>query len=114
MKYHALFVIFEKSRKILNCRLLQIIGGALRVNWHQLINVLMFMKICSFLSHRVNRWAVLSQLSAITLNATQYGILLTLNFASMQKSSLRFDTIHLGWTIVYMGHMLQFPNNILY
>ena len=31
MKYHALFVIFEKS-KIWNCRLLQIIGGALRVN----------------------------------------------------------------------------------
>ena len=31
MKYHALFVIFEKSGKILNCRLLQIIGGALRV-----------------------------------------------------------------------------------
>ena len=32
MKYHALLVIFEKSRKIWNCRLLQIIGGALRVN----------------------------------------------------------------------------------
>ena len=32
MKYHALFVIFEKSGKICNCRLLQIIGGALRVN----------------------------------------------------------------------------------
>ena len=31
MKYHALFVIFWKSVKILNCRLLQIIGGALRV-----------------------------------------------------------------------------------
>ena len=31
MKYHALFVIFEKSSKIRNCRLLQIIGGALRV-----------------------------------------------------------------------------------
>ena len=29
MKYHALFVIFEKSGKILNCRLLQIIGGFL-------------------------------------------------------------------------------------
>ena len=29
MKYHALFVIFEKAEK--NCRLLQIIGGALRV-----------------------------------------------------------------------------------
>ena len=29
---NALFVIFEKSSKILNCRLLQIIGGALRVN----------------------------------------------------------------------------------
>ena len=31
MKYHALFVILEKNSKILNCRLLQIIGGALRV-----------------------------------------------------------------------------------
>ena len=30
MKYHALFVTFEKSSKILNCCLLQIIGGALR------------------------------------------------------------------------------------
>ena len=29
---YALFVIFEKSSKILNCHLLQIIGGALRVN----------------------------------------------------------------------------------
>ena len=38
MKYHALFVIFEKAAKFLNCRLLQIIGGALKVkiinlNW---------------------------------------------------------------------------------
>ena len=32
MKYHALFVIFEKAEKICNRRLLQIIGGALRVN----------------------------------------------------------------------------------
>ena len=32
MKYHALFVIFEKAAKIWNCRLLQIIVGALRVN----------------------------------------------------------------------------------
>ena len=31
MKYHALFVILE-SGKIWNCRLLQIIGGALWVN----------------------------------------------------------------------------------
>ena len=31
MEYHALFVIFEKVSKFLNCRLLQIIGGALRV-----------------------------------------------------------------------------------
>ena len=30
-KYHALFVIFEKKRKIWNCRLLKIIGGALWV-----------------------------------------------------------------------------------
>ena len=32
MKYHALLVIFEKAGKIEICRLLQIIGGALRVN----------------------------------------------------------------------------------
>ena len=32
MKYHALFVIFEKNSKIWNCHLLQIIGGALGVN----------------------------------------------------------------------------------
>ena len=31
MKYHALFVIFEKAAKFINCRLLQIIGGALRI-----------------------------------------------------------------------------------
>ena len=33
MKHHALFVIFEKAVKIWNCRLLQIVGGALRVNY---------------------------------------------------------------------------------
>ena len=32
MKYHALFVIFEKAAKFAICRLLQIIDGALRVN----------------------------------------------------------------------------------
>ena len=31
MKYHALFVIFEKAEKKFNCGLLQIIGGALCV-----------------------------------------------------------------------------------
>ena len=31
MKYHALFVIFEKKSKIFNFGLLDIIGGALRV-----------------------------------------------------------------------------------
>ena len=31
MKYNALFVIFEKVAKLFNCRLLQMIGGALRV-----------------------------------------------------------------------------------
>ena len=34
MKYHALFVIFEKSSKI--CRLLQIVGGALWVKYSHL------------------------------------------------------------------------------
>ena len=34
MKYHALFVIFEKKgSKILNCRLLQIISRALRIKF---------------------------------------------------------------------------------
>ena len=32
MKYRALFVIFEKISKIWNCRLLQIVGGALCIN----------------------------------------------------------------------------------
>ena len=32
MKYHALFVILEKNNKLWQCRLLQIIDGALRVN----------------------------------------------------------------------------------
>ena len=32
MKYHALFVNFDKSSNICNFRLLQIIGGALWVN----------------------------------------------------------------------------------
>ena len=31
MKYHTLFVIFGKTAKFLNCRLLQIISGALWV-----------------------------------------------------------------------------------
>ena len=31
MKRHALLIIFEKSSKTWNCRLLQIIGGALSV-----------------------------------------------------------------------------------
>ena len=32
MKYHALLVIFEEAAKFFNSRLLQILGGALRVN----------------------------------------------------------------------------------
>ena len=31
MRYHAVFVIFEKAEKFEICRLLQIVGGALRV-----------------------------------------------------------------------------------
>ena len=43
MKYHALFIIFEKAAKIGNCRLLQIIGGALWVKisaglWGLIVN----------------------------------------------------------------------------
>ena len=37
MKYHALFVIFEKSSKIWNFRLLQIIGGALK--YHPIVRL---------------------------------------------------------------------------
>ena len=37
MKYYALFVIFEKSSNIWNCRLLQIIGGALRIKREPLV-----------------------------------------------------------------------------
>ena len=55
MKYHALFAIFEKSSKTLNCRLLQIIGGALRVklfaHWvilHALLPSVDFFKIIFF------------------------------------------------------------------
>ena len=44
MKYHALFIIFEKTAKFLNCRLLQIIGGALRVNI--IIALVRWMTIC--------------------------------------------------------------------
>ena len=32
MKYHDLYVVFEKSNTIRNCRLLQMVGGALWVN----------------------------------------------------------------------------------
>ena len=32
MKYHAILVIFEKAAKFHDCRLLQIVGGALWVN----------------------------------------------------------------------------------
>ena len=50
MKYHALYVIFEKGGKIWNCGLLQIIGGALWVK--------MPPEICS-------RWLFSSEPSAI-------------------------------------------------
>ena len=33
MKYHALFVIKKKKKKLWKCRLLQIIGGALWANF---------------------------------------------------------------------------------
>ena len=37
MKYYALFVNLKKNSKILNCRLLQIVGGASRVKISYLI-----------------------------------------------------------------------------
>ena len=44
MKYHALFVIFEKAAKFEICLLLQIIGGALMVKTSALIslNIILF------------------------------------------------------------------------
>ena len=45
MKYHTLFVIFEKSGKILNCRLLQITGGALWVKYQNFICWLKLLKL---------------------------------------------------------------------
>ena len=55
MKHHALFVIFEKAINVLNCRLLQIIGDALRVKMTYLLALLyvMFLKFLS-LSHAVS------------------------------------------------------------
>ena len=48
MKYHALFVIFEKKRdRILNCRLLQIIGGALRVRFGLSIHLRLYLACAS-------------------------------------------------------------------
>ena len=44
MKYHALFVIFEKRGKFWNCHLLQIFGGALRVN--ALLQLLLKLEHC--------------------------------------------------------------------
>ena len=45
MKCHALFVIFEKNSKIWNCRLLQIIDGALRVNSGKWRSKILFLTI---------------------------------------------------------------------
>ena len=56
MKYHALSVIFEKkSSKIWNCRLLLIVGGALRVN----DGTIMFLyEQCHVISNNVVFWQV--------------------------------------------------------
>ena len=43
MKYHTLFVIFEKSSEIWNCRLLQIIGVIETINLKK--------KLCYHLCH---------------------------------------------------------------
>ena len=50
MKYHALFVIFEKSGKILNCRLLQNIGGALHVRVKSFLTLCQLGNFACFLS----------------------------------------------------------------
>ena len=70
MQYHALFVILEKSGKIFNCRLLKIIGGALRVNdWYmsglQFSRHLSYFCLDLWLFQRLKRAKRLSQNSAL-------------------------------------------------
>ena len=47
MKYHALFVIFEKAAKFENCRLVQILDSSLWVKISQIISPL-YMYLITF------------------------------------------------------------------
>ena len=53
MKYHALFVIFEKSSKIINCHLLQNIGCALRVKVPTNNSANSMLEINTILEHKI-------------------------------------------------------------
>ena len=66
MKY-ALLVIFEKSGKIWNCRLLQIKGGTLRVNWKHPLASHMTMMVSMPIKSR-NPLKVFSRAEKITLD----------------------------------------------
>ena len=54
MKYHALFVSFEKKQQHLNCCLLQSLGGALKVK----LNVQSHPILKSFFQFRAVVWCV--------------------------------------------------------
>ena len=56
MKYHALFVIFDKLQQNLNCCLLQIIGGALRVKFSS--NKMTLDQICFFPDRLTSAWPI--------------------------------------------------------
>ena len=52
IKYHALFVIFEKSNTILNCRLLQVIGGTLWVTFEKEEADDTYISICNYSANK--------------------------------------------------------------
>ena len=59
MKYHALFVIFEKRQK-LNCRPLQVIGGDLRIKLVIcLVHVRHTLMVCYVDVHQISPWCLL-------------------------------------------------------
>ena len=53
MKYHALFVILKKQKKVANCLLLQIIGGALWVKIDKLLVVYKFLTLYNDINKNV-------------------------------------------------------------
>ena len=67
MKYHALCFIFEKSSKIWNCRLLQIVGGALIMNTIPRWDIEGWLYKCKFVSFDIQIREIFNDISAITL-----------------------------------------------